>query len=193
MRRLTPLALLACLAGCATAPTPRPDAASTGWVALNRSPVHLGDLRYSGQSFNQARTESHSWCALVRLPRAAAASIRIDGLRNTEQPTNQIRIDGESSMLPMLLSQRAAGESSLGTQTSLTWSAAFDAGPHEICVVAGVNPMNPTDIDDFEFSAILVRADGVSPREIEARVVEGRREVPGALQTAQYRPWSPGG
>ncbi len=97
-------------------------------------------------------------------------------------------------MLPMLLAQGAAGPSSLGTQMSLTWEARMDAGPHEICVVAGRNNLNPSDVDDFEFNAIHFRAEGVAPAEIENRVIESRPEVGAAsAEVAQRTPysWSP--
>lgn len=181
--------------GCATTGTALHANAGPGaWVTLNRTPVHLGDQNYGGQSFNQARVESQSWCSVVRVPRATAAAIRIEGLRNTERPTNQLRIDGEPHMLPMLLSQGNTGGSSLGTQISLTWEAHLEAGPHEICVVAGRNDMNPVDLDDFEFAAIFFRAEGVEPTEIESRVIENRPDVrPQSPEVAQRTPaeWSP--
>lgn len=188
------LILLAAVAGtvssaCATTGALRAEQTPGAWIALNRSPVHLGDQNYNGQSFNQARVESHSWCTVVRVPRGTNVSIRIDGLRNTERPTNQIRIDGESSMLPMLLAQ-STYTSSLGTQMASTWNARFEAGPHEICIVAGRSPENPTDIDDFEFAAILMRADDIAPIEIENRVISNHVEVRGTTEVAQHTPFA---
>ncbi len=186
---------LVAVVGCATTGTAlRPSEVPGAWIALNHAPVHLGDQSYSGQSFNQARVESQSWCSVVRVPRAAAVGVRIEGLRNTERPTNQLRIDGESAMLPMLLAQGSAGANSLGTQMSLTWEAHMEAGPHEICVVAGRNNLNPADIDDFEFAAIFFRAEGVVPAEIESRVIENHPDVGATpIEVAQRTPsnWTP--
>ncbi|TAK25709.1 MAG: hypothetical protein EPO40_21925 [Myxococcaceae bacterium] len=188
MQKTLILGLLALTTGCATTGALRPHEVPGAWIALNASPVHLGDQNYSGQSFNQSRVGSQSWCSIVRVPRATSAAVRIEGLRNTERPTNQIRIDGESAMLPMLLSQGTGG-SSLSAQMSTTWEVQLAAGPHEICVVAGRNDLNPADIDDFEFTALLLRAEGTSPAEIENRVIEVLPDVGRApTEVAQRAP-----
>lgn len=181
--------------GCATTGSALHRQEGPGaWIALNTAPVHLGDQNYGGQSFNQARVESQSWCTVLRIPRAAAVAVRIEGLRNTERPTNHIRIDGTETMLPMLLAQGSAGLNSRGTQMSTMWESQMAAGPHEICVVAGRNDLHPTDIDDFEFSGLYFRAEGIEPSEIESRVIELRPEVRRAsTEVAQRAPvdWAP--
>ncbi len=176
MKKILILGLLSLATGCATSGALRAHEVPGAWVALNHAPVHLGDQNYSGQSFNQSNVRAQSWCSVLRMPRGAAASVRIEGLRNTERPTNQIRIDGESTMLPMLLAQGARG-SSLGSQMSTTWEVTLTAGPHEVCVVAGRNDAVPGDFDDFEFAALLLRAEGIAPAEIESRVIETPSEV----------------
>ena len=189
MKKLSTFVLLglAACGGSLQRPGTDPDQAGS-WMALNRGAVHLGDRNYTGQSFDQAQVSSNAWCALVRLPRAAACTLRIVGLRNTEQPTNQLRVDGESAMLPMMLSQTAGG-GSLGASMSTSWDVALEAGPHEFCVVAGRNLNNPFDVDDFEFSALLFRADDLRPADIEARPLAPSRGDNGGTETGQRTSW----
>ncbi len=160
----TSIALASCAAARPQLVIAQPPAER--WVALTRGPVHLGDNSFSAQSFDADGARGPSYCALVHLPRAANAVVAVQGLRNTEEAGNRMQIDDHSVMLPMVLRQNYGASSATAISTS--YSVTLEAGPHQVCVVSGPGP-TPGDIDDFEFSGLMLRADGIAPEEIQVR------------------------
>ena len=136
-------------------------------VALLSEPAHLGDNRAGSQNFPAGAATAARLCALVSLPATADAYLQAINLRNSETLSNQLTVNGKPFVLGITLERDPRGVTPISTVTSPVFSVRLEAGPSEICLVAGRKTNG--DVDDFEVDQVMLFVEGIDPESINVR------------------------
>lgn len=165
-RLLVPAAVVLFLAGCGGSsrhgqyPPGQP-------IALLNGPVHLGDNRAASQNFPSGLASAARLCSLVNVPEPVDAYLQAMNLRNSETLSNLLTVNGKPFVLGITLERDWRGETPLSTQTSPVFSIRLEAGPSEICLVAGKKANG--DVDDFEVDQVILYVQGVDAEDVTVR------------------------
>lgn len=174
--QLAVLPFVASIVGCAsggrtTSPAPQqgyspyPSGAS---VALLGHPVHLGDNRATGQNWQSGPATASMHCSLVNMPRATEATLQVVNVRNTETVTDLLTVNQQRFPLGITLEQDAyRGVTPNAMTASPMFRVRLEAGPSQICLVAGVRLSG--DVDDFEVDEVMLYTDPSLAGRIQVR------------------------
>ena len=125
-------------------------------------------------------------CSLVNLPESAHVYLQAVNLRNSETLSNQMTVNGKAFVLGITLERDPREVTPLSTQTSPVFPVTLEAGPSEICLVAG-RKMDTGDIDDFELERLVLFVDNIDPGKIAVRKGLGLGGPPESQPPS--RPW----
>ncbi len=162
------VALLPLTLACGGAALPKGEYLPGAPVALFDGPVHLGNDVAGGQAFASGPAIAARACTLVDVPEPTDALIQVQDIRSTETVSDQLVVNGKAFALPMTLERDPRGVTSNAMTVSPVEQLRLDAGPSEVCLVAGKK--SDGDIDDFEVAQVVLYV-----RDIDASDVSVRR------------------
>jgi hypothetical protein len=137
-------------------------------VALLGHPVHLGDNRAAGQNWQNGPATAAMHCSLVSLPRATDANFQVLNVRNTETIADLLTINQQKFPLGITLEQDSfGGVTPNAMSASPIFNVRLEAGPSQVCLVAGVR--RGGDIDDFEADEVMMFVDAALARRVQVR------------------------
>lgn len=154
-------------------------------VPLLSEPAHLGDNRAGSQNFPTGAATAARLCALVNLPATADTYLQAINLRNSETLSNQLTVNGKALILGITLERDPHGVTPISTVTSPVFPVRLEAGPSEICLVAGRK--SDGDVDDFEIDQVMLFVDEIDPESITVRRGLGLGAPPPSYPPS--RPW----
>jgi len=126
-------------------------------------------------------------CSLVNLPETIPVYLQVVNLRNSETLSNQMTVNGKPFVLGITLERDPRQVTPLSTQTSPVFPVTLEAGPSEICLVAGRMTTMEGDVDDFEVERLVLFVDKIDPDKISVRKGLTLGEPPNSLPPS--RPW----
>lgn len=176
------------LLGACGGSTPRSDYPPGYPVELLTGPAHLGDNRAGSQNFTSGMAAHARICSLVQLPKTAVVYVQAVNVRNSETLSNILTVNGTQFPLGITLERDSAGVTPLSTQTSPVFTMQIDAGPSEICLVAGKR--SDGDVDDFEVDQLVLFVDDINPDTIPVRRNLGIGAPPPSYPPS--KPWGAG-
>jgi len=138
-------------------------------IDLLNGPAHLGNNRAGSQNFTSGMASGARVCSLINLPETTPVYLQVVNLRNSETLSNQLTVNGKPFALGITLERDPRQETPLSTQTSPVFPVTLDAGPSEICLVAGRVMTAEGDVDDFEVDRLVLFVDKIDPDKIAVR------------------------
>jgi hypothetical protein len=166
--------------------TPRSEYPPGTPIDLLDGPAHLGNNRAGSQNFTSGMASAARICSLINMPETASVYLQVVNLRNSETLSNQLTVNGKPFVLGITLERdNRTQETPLSTQTSPVFPVTLEAGPSEICLVAG--QMAYGEIDDFEIERLVLFVNDIDPEKIAVRKGLSLGE-PGP-STPPSRPW----
>ena len=174
------------LAACGGS-TPRSNYPPGVPVELLNGPAHLGNNRAGSQNFTSGTASAARICSLVNMPETAPVFLQVINLRNSETLSNQLTVNGKPFVLGITLERDPREESPLSTQTSPVFPVTLEAGPSEICLVAGRMTNSGGDVDDFEVERLVLFVDDIDTDKIAVR--KGLSLGEPAPSMPPSRPW----
>lgn len=138
-------------------------------IELLNGPAHLGNNRAGGQNFTSGMAVSARVCSLVNLPETIPAYLQVVNLRNSETLSNQLTVNGKPFALGITLERDPRDQTPLSTQTSPVFPVTLEAGPSEICLVAGRMMNLAGDIDDYEVDRLVLFVDKIEVEKVAVR------------------------
>lgn len=136
-------------------------------IPLLDGPVRLGNDQASGQAFTSGDARAARVCSLVNMPAEADVHVQVQNVRMTETVTDLLTINGKAFPLPITLEQDPYNLTSVATTQSPVHTVHLEAGPSEICLVAGVRRLG--GLDDFEVDQIVMYVEGMDPAKVSVR------------------------
>jgi hypothetical protein len=102
------------------------------------------------------------------MPEEASVYLQVINLRNSETLSNQLTVNGKPFVLGITLERDTRAQvTPLSTQTSPVFPVKLEAGPSEICLVAG--QMAYGELDDYEVERVVLFVDDIDPDKIAVR------------------------
>lgn len=166
--------------------TPRSEYPPGTPIDLLSGPAHLGNNRAGGQNFPSGMAAAARICSLVNLPETANVYLQVVNLRNSETLSDQLTVNGKAFALGITLERDPRDTTPLSTQSSPVFPVTLEAGPSEICLVAG-HMMAMGDVDDFEVDRLVLFVDNINPDKIAVR--KGLSLGEPAASQPPSRPW----
>lgn len=167
--------------------TPRSEYPPGTPIELLNGPAHLGNNRAGSQNFTSGMASAARVCSLVNMPEDAPVYLQVINLRNSETLSNQMTVNGKPFVLGITLERDPRQETPLSTQTSPVFPVTLEAGPSEICLVAGRMLDLDGDVDDFEVERLVLFVNDIDPEKIAVRKGLSLGEPPPS--TPPSRPW----
>lgn len=154
-------------------------------IQLLSEPAHLGNNSAGSQNFPSGHATAARLCSLVNMPVATDANVQVLNVKNTETLSDQLTVNGKAFPLGISLERDSREVTPNSTMLSPIFFVHFDAGPSEVCLVAGQR-LNG-DIDDFEVDQVTLFVQGIDPAAISVRRGLGMGTPPPVLSPSQ--PW----
>jgi hypothetical protein len=136
-------------------------------VNLLAGPTHLGDNRAGSQNFTSGPATAARVCSLVNLPMTLDTNIQVMNLRNSETLTNLLTVNGKAFPLGVTLERDPREVTPNSMSVSPVFFVRLEAGPSEVCLVAGQKSNG--DVDDFEVDQVVLYVQGIDPAAIAVR------------------------
>jgi hypothetical protein len=137
-------------------------------IQLIAEPAHLGNNRAGSQNFPSGPATAARLCSLVSLPTAIDANLQVLNVKNTETLSDQVTVNGRPFPLGIALERDLREVSPNSTALSPVFFVHLDAGPSEICLVAGLRSNG--DVDDFEVEKMTLWVQGIDSRLVQVRM-----------------------
>lgn len=154
-------------------------------IQLLSEPAHLGNNSAGGQNFSSGPATAARLCSLVSMPVATDANLQVLNVKNTETLSDLLTVNGKAFPLGISLERDPREVTPNATSLSPVFFVHLDAGPSEICLVAGQKPTG--DVDDFEVDQVTMFVQGIDPSTISVRRGLGMGAPPPSLPPSQ--PW----
>lgn len=166
--------------------TPRSEYPPGTPIDLLAGPAHLGNNRAGSQNFTSGMASAARICSLVNMPETVPVYLQVVNLRNSETLSNQLTVNGKPFVLGITLERDPRQETPLSTQTSPVFPVTLEAGPSEICLVAG-QAIQLSDLDDYEVERLVLFVDNIDPEKVAVRKGLSLGEPPNSMPPS--RPW----
>lgn len=136
-------------------------------IPLLAEPAHLGNNQAGSQNFTSGPASGARLCSLVSLPVATQTNIQVQNVRNTETLSDLLTVNGKAFPLGISLERDPREVTPNSTSLSPVFFVQLEAGPSEICLVAGQKSNG--DVDDFEVDQVTMFVQGIDPRSVSVR------------------------
>jgi len=154
-------------------------------IQLLSEAAHLGNNRAGSQNFTSGLATAARLCSLVSMPVATDANLQVLNVKNTETLSDQLTVNGKAFPLGISLERDPHEMTPNSTNLSPVFFVHLDAGPSEICLVAGQKPNG--DVDDFEVDQVTLFVQGIDPTTVSVRRGLGMGTPPPSAPPSQ--PW----